>query len=83
MAYGHRDPRQFQSGNNGFQGFRRWQPLGIGGAQIDYQTYRALCHDAQAANPESANFDFSRKFIRAAHEQLAVADRQANTVVAN
>lgn len=83
MARRHRNARQFDPRNNGFQGFRRRKPLGVGGVQFNHQPYGALRNEAQSPDPKPANFDFPGKFVHVPGNQPTVADRQANTVIAD
>ncbi len=83
MAGSDRNTWQFHPGNNGFQGFRRRKPLGVGGVKVNHQPYGALHSKAESPDPEPANLDFSGKFVHAPDNQPAVAGCQANTVIAD
>lgn len=83
MARRHRNTGQFQPGNSGFQSFRRWKPFGVGGVKVDHQPHGAFRGEAERPDPEPANLDFSGEFVHAPNNQLAVAHRQANPIIAD
>src|SRR5690242_8587304 len=57
IAASHRDSRYFDTGNAGFQGFGRRQPLRVRGVEIDDETDGRMLHKVAAADSEPADLD--------------------------
>jgi len=83
MARFHGDSRYLNTINARQQRFRRRQPLGVGGGQVDHQADDGGPREVAATNPEPTNFDQARQFAGRADPQRSAALLEMDTIVAD